>query len=197
MFSELGIDTEEVLQAAGTKWNFLPLVCFGWQSLHRSRFLLPDPQGRGHWLPPNLILAGRRINNGMGRFVASELVKAMFNRELPVKGSRALALGLTFKENCPDMRNTRVVDVIEEMRAYNVEVDVQDPWANPQEAQVEYGINFIEEPKQGAYEGMLLAVAHDQFRSMGAEGVRALAKVDHVLYDLKYLLSSDASDIRL
>ncbi|MBA6412295.1 Vi polysaccharide biosynthesis UDP-N-acetylglucosamine C-6 dehydrogenase TviB [Parahaliea sp. F7430] len=198
IFSKLGIDTEEVLQAAGTKWNFLPfrpgLVgghCIGVDPY----YLTHKAEAIGYH--PDVILAGRRINDGMGKFVASELVKAMLNQELPVKGSRVLVLGLTFKENCPDLRNTRVVDVIEELRAYNVEVDVYVPWANPQDAEAEYGIKLIEEPDQGIYEGILLAVAHEQFRAMGAVGIRALGRTDHVLYDLKYLLPAEASDLRL
>ena len=198
IFSKMGIDTEEVLKAAGTKWNFLPfrpgLVgghCIGVDPY----YLTHKAQAIGYH--PEVILAGRRINDGMGRFVASELIKTMLHRELPIKGARVLVLGLTFKENCPDLRNTRVVDVIDELREYNVNVDVHDPWASPEEAKAEYGISLTAAPEAGSYDAVIIAVAHNEFRALGAEGIRALGKADHVLYDLKYLFPADAADIRL
>jgi len=198
IFSKMGIDTEEVLKAAGTKWNFLPfrpgLVgghCIGVDPY----YLTHKAQAIGYH--PEVILAGRRINDGMGRFVASELIKTMLHREQPIKGARVLVLGLTFKENCPDLRNTRVVDVIDELRKYNVGVDVHDPWASPEAAEAEYGISLTAEPEAGAYDAVVIAVAHNEFRAMGIECIRALGKAEHVLYDLKYLFPAEASDIRL
>jgi UDP-N-acetyl-D-galactosamine dehydrogenase len=198
IFNRMGIDTEAVLKAAGTKWNFLPfrpgLVgghCIGVDPY----YLTYKAEAIGH--EPRIILAGRRLNDGMGAYVASQLIKAMIARDLPIRGSRVLVLGLTFKENCPDLRNTRVVDVVDELRSYEVEVDVHDPWADPAEAKHEYGFDLIETPSDGAYDGLIIAVAHDQFREMGVEKMRRLGKVVHVLYDLKYLLASDASDLRL
>lgn len=198
IFSRMGIDTEEVLKAAGTKWNFLPfrpgLVgghCIGVDPY----YLTHKAQAMGYH--PEMILAGRRINDGMGRFVASELIKAMLHKELIIKGSRVLVLGLTFKENCPDLRNTRVVDVIEELREYNVLVDVHDPWASPEEAAEEYGINLTAKPQPGTYDAIILAVAHRQYSDMGAERIRQFGRNLHVLCDLKYLLPAHDSDLRL
>lgn len=198
IFSRLGIDTEEVLQAAGTKWNFLPfrpgLVgghCIGVDPY----YLTHKAQSIGYH--PEVILAGRRINDGMGRFVASELVKAMLHRCIQVNGARVLVLGLTFKENCPDLRNTRVVDVVNELQEYNIQVDVHDPWINPEEAQHEYGIIPVQVPERRAYDAIILAVGHNQFQAMGAGGIRGFGKPEHILYDLKYTLSKDEADLRL
>ncbi len=198
IFSRMGIDTEEVLLAAGTKWNFLPfrpgLVgghCIGVDPY----YLTHKAQAIGYH--PEIILAGRRINDGMGRFVAGELVKAMLHREIPVKGARVLVMGITFKENCPDIRNTRVIDVVNELRDFHIEVDIHDPWANPQEAQAAYGIHLTPEPQPGSYDAIVLAVGHSQFRGMGADSIRRLGRNPHVLYDLKYLLPPGDSDIRL
>ena len=198
IFSKMGIDTEEVLKAAGTKWNFLPfrpgLVgghCIGVDPY----YLTHKAEAIGYH--PEVILAGRRINDGMGRFVASELIKTMLHCEQPIKGARVLVLGLTFKENCPDLRNTRVVDVIDELRKYNVGVDVRDPWASPEAAEAEYGISLTAAPEAGSYDAVLIAVAHNEFRAMGIEGIRALGKAEHVLYDLKYLFPAEQTDLRL
>jgi len=198
IFDKLGIDTEEVLKAAGTKWNFLPfrpgLVgghCIGVDPY----YLTYKAQSVGYH--PEIILAGRRLNDGMGAYVASQLVKAMLKKRLHVDGSRVLVMGLTFKENCPDLRNTKVVDIIHELEDYGVQVDCYDPWINPEEAEHEYNIRPVAEPTQGEYDGIILAVAHHQFADMGANQIRALGKPEHVLYDLKYLLPADASDIRL
>ena len=133
----------------------------------------------------------------MGEYVVSQLVKGMLKKRIHVQGARVLIMGLTFKENCPDLRNTRVVDIVKELREYGIEVDVYDPWVNPQDAQHEYGIIPISQPQQGAYDAVVLAVSHNQFKDMGAAGIRALGKAEHILYDLKYLLSADDSDIRL
>ncbi|KGD63490.1 capsular polysaccharide biosynthesis protein, putati [Alcanivorax nanhaiticus] len=198
IFTRMGIDTEEVLQAAGTKWNFLPfrpgLVgghCIGVDPY----YLTHKAQSIGYH--PEVILAGRRINDGMGRFVASELVKAMLNRCIQVNGARVLVMGLTFKENCPDLRNTRVVDVVNELNEYNIHVDVHDPWINGEEAEQEYGISPVSEPDVGAYDAIVLAVGHQQFKAMGAETIRRFGKPKHILYDLKYALPKDQVDIRL
>jgi UDP-N-acetyl-D-galactosamine dehydrogenase len=198
IFNKMGIDTEAVLQAAGTKWNFLPfrpgLVgghCIGVDPY----YLTHKAQSIGYH--PEIILAGRRLNDSMGGYVVSQLVKAMTKRRIQVQGSRVLVMGLTFKENCPDLRNTRVVDIVKELGEYAVEVDVYDPWVQAEEAEHEYGIRPVQTPSQGAYDGIILAVSHHQFVEMGAEAIRALGKPEHVLYDLKYALAPEASDLRL
>ena len=198
IFSRMGIDTEEVLLAAGTKWNFLPfrpgLVgghCIGVDPY----YLTHKAQAIGYH--PEIILSGRRINDGMGSHVASELVKAMLHRCIQVNGARVLVLGLTFKENCPDLRNTRVVDVVRELQDYNIQVDVHDPWINAAESEHEYGISPIAEPEQGAYDAIILAVGHNQFKAMGVADIRGFGKAEHVLYDLKYILPKEEVDLRL
>ena len=198
IFNKLGIDTEEVLKAAGTKWNFLPfrpgLVgghCIGVDPY----YLTHKAQSVGYH--PEIILAGRRLNDGMGAYVVNQLVKAMLKKRIHVEGARVLVMGLTFKENCPDLRNTKIVDIIHELKEFGIQVDCYDPWINPQEAEHEYGISPVAEPAVGEYDGVILAVAHKQFAEMGAERIRALAKPEHVLYDLKYLLPAEASDLRL
>lgn len=198
IFNRMGIDTEAVLQAAGTKWNFLPfrpgLVgghCIGVDPY----YLTHKAQAIGYH--PEIILAGRRLNDGMGSYVVSQLIKAMLKRRIQIDGARALIMGLAFKENCPDLRNTRVVDIVRELREYNVSVDVYDPWVSPEEAEHEYGITPVAEPQPNAYDGIVLAVAHHQFRGMGAHSIRRLGKPAHVLYDLKYLLRAEEADLRL
>ena len=198
IFNRMGIDTEEVLQAAGTKWNFLPfrpgLVgghCIGVDPY----YLTHKAQSIGYH--PEVILAGRRINDGMGRHVASELVKAMLHRCIQVNGARVLVMGLTFKENCPDLRNTRVVDVVKELQDYNITVDVHDPWIDAAESEHEYSISPVAQPQKGAYDAIILAVGHNQFKAMGADDIRGLGKPEHVLYDLKYTLPKDQVDLRL
>ncbi len=198
IFNRLGIDTQAVLEAAGTKWNFLPfrpgLVgghCIGVDPY----YLTHKAQAIGYH--PEIILAGRRLNDSMGTYVVSQLVKAMTKRKIQVQGSRVLVMGLTFKENCPDVRNTRIVDIVKELGEYNIQVDVYDPWVDVEEAQHEYGITPVASPAAGAYDGIILGVAHEQFVKMGAEAIRALGKPEHVLYDLKYVLSAEQADIRL
>lgn len=198
LFSRLGIDTLEVLEAAGTKWNFLPfrpgLVgghCIGVDPY----YLTHKAQAVGYH--PEVILAGRRINDGMGRFVASEMIKAMLNKCIQIKGARILIMGLAFKENCPDLRNTRVIDVINELKEYKVSVDVYDPWVSVEEAKHEYGISPIQQPLSGVYDGIIIAVAHRQFKEMSAEAVRAYGKSENVVFDLKYVLEKPRADIRL
>jgi UDP-N-acetyl-D-galactosamine dehydrogenase len=198
IFNKLNIDTEEVLLAAGTKWNFLPfrpgLVgghCIGVDPY----YLTHKAEAIGYH--PEVILAGRRINDSMGRYVVSQLVKAMIARRVHVNGAKVLVLGLTFKENCPDVRNTKVVDIVTELKEYGMEADVYDPWVDPEEAQQEYGITPVAAPKSGEYDAVIIAVAHQEFRALGAEKIRAFAKPVHVLYDLKYILSPEEADIRL
>ena len=198
IFNKMGIDTEAVLKAAGTKWNFLPfrpgLVgghCIGvdpYYLTHKAEALGYHPQ---------VILAGRRINDGMGAYVAGQLIKAMLKRRIQIDGARVLVLGLTFKENCPDLRNTRVVDVVRELQDYGIQVDVHDPWTNADEARQEYGLNLVQTPQDGGYDGIVLAVAHDHFKAMGADVMRGFGKADHVLYDLKNVLDTQHSDLRL
>ncbi|MDR5894393.1 Vi polysaccharide biosynthesis UDP-N-acetylglucosamine C-6 dehydrogenase TviB [Halomonas mongoliensis] len=198
IFNRLGIDTEEVLEAAGTKWNFLPfrpgLVgghCIGVDPY----YLTHRAQQVGYH--PEMILAGRRLNDNMGAYVAGQLVKQMIKRRIHVEGARVLVMGLTFKENCPDLRNTRVVDIIAELADYNVAVDVFDPQVNKAEAEAEYGIRPVEAPEAGAYDAVILAVAHREFQALGADGIRPWGKPEHVLYDLKYVLDKQQVDLRL
>ena len=199
IFNRLGIDTEEVLQAAATKWNFLPfrpgLVgghCIGVDPY----YLTYKAQAIGHH--PEVILSGRRVNDGMGGYVANQLVKLMARRGIPITEARVLVLGLTFKENCPDLRNTRVVDVIDELRRFNMEVDVYDPWIDANEAEHEYGLHPLAAPREGYYDGIILAVAHQQFIDLGADTIRRFGKPDaHVLYDVKSVLPQTTVDGRL
>ncbi len=198
IFNKLGIDTEEVLLAAGTKWNFLPfrpgLVgghCIGVDPY----YLTHKAQEIGYH--PEVILAGRRINDGMGEYVVSRVVKEMIKKRIHVEGAKILIMGLTFKENCPDLRNTRVVDMVKELHEYNAKVDVYDPWVNPDEAVHEYGIRPIEKPENGTYDAVILAVSHDEFKAMGTEAIRKLGKQNHVLYDIKYVLPACDVDGRL
>jgi UDP-N-acetyl-D-galactosamine dehydrogenase len=198
IFNKMGIETEAVLKAAGTKWNFLPfrpgLVgghCIGVDPY----YLTHKAEAIGYH--PEIILAGRRLNDGMGVYVAGQMIKAMLRKGVAVRGARVLVMGLTFKENCPDLRNTRVVDIIAELRDYGVQVDVFDPWVDAAEAAQEYGVTCTEAPAEGAYDGVILAVAHHQFSAMGPEAIRALGKPQHILYDLKYVLPANATDLRL
>jgi len=146
---------------------------------------------------PQVILAGRRINDGMGKFIAEQTVKHMIRNGVQVKGSRVIVLGLTFKENCPDLRNTRIIDVVRELQGYNMRVDVHDPWVDPGEAVAEYGLELIPEPAHGAYDAVIIAVGHDQFRDAVNYDLRGFCKPEGVLYDVKYLLPADAVDGRL
>jgi UDP-N-acetyl-D-galactosamine dehydrogenase len=198
IFNKLDIDTEDVLKAAGTKWNFLPfrpgLVgghCIGVDPY----YLTHKAQSMGYH--PEIILAGRRLNDGMGAYVASQLVKAMLKKRIHVEGARVLVMGLTFKENCPDLRNTRIVDIIAELKDYGAQVDVYDPWVNKAEAEAEYGISPIDQPDADSYDAMILAVAHREFATMGIEQIRNMGKSAHVLYDLKYVFPAGESDLRL
>ncbi|MBB5514540.1 UDP-N-acetyl-D-galactosamine dehydrogenase [Rubricella aquisinus] len=198
IFNKMGIDTLDVLEAAGTKWNFLPfrpgLVgghCIGVDPY----YLTHKAEAIGYH--PEVILAGRRLNDGMGAYVANQTVKAMLRQSLTVNGGRALVLGLTFKENCPDLRNTRVVDVIAELEAFGLSVDVHDPWVDAAEAQHEYGLDLVSTPETGTYDAVILAVSHSEYAQAGAEALRAYGREGAVFYDLKSMFPASASDLRL
>jgi len=198
IFNRLGLDTQEVLEAAGSKWNFLPfrpgLVgghCIGVDPY----YLTHKAQAIGYH--PEIILAGRRLNDSMGAYVARQVIKLMTRRSCLGKDARILVLGLTFKENCPDLRNTRVVDILTEFTDYGISCDVHDPWASVEEARAEYGIELIEQPADDSYDAVVLAVAHRQFAEWGATRVRAFGKRDAVLYDVKQLFPREAVDGRL
>ena len=198
IFNKMGIDTEAVLKAAGTKWNFLPfrpgLVgghCIGVDPY----YLTHKAQAIGYH--PEIILAGRRLNDGMGAYVVTQLVKAMIKKKIQVEGAKVLVLGLSFKENCPDIRNTKIIDIVHELQEYHIQADVYDPWVNATEAELEYAITPVKSLEQGQYDAVILAVAHEQFKAMGAAEIRALGKPEHILYDLKYVLDQSESDLRL
>jgi len=199
IFNRLGIDTEEVLKAAGTKWNFLPfrpgLVgghCIGVDPY----YLTHKAQEIGY--QPEMILAGRRINDGMGAYATQQVVKLMTQKRIPVVDARILIMGLTFKEDCPDLRNTRVVDIIDEFADYHCQIDVYDPWVSVAEAEHEYNITPVtDKPAAGQYDAIILAVSHRQFKQMGLDEIKALGKANSVIYDIKYLFPADAVDGRL
>ena len=198
IFNKLEIDTLEVLEAAGTKWNFLPfrpgLVgghCIGVDPY----YLTHKAQAAGYH--PEMILAGRRLNDNMGAYTVSQLVKSMLKKGIKVREANVLIMGLTFKENCPDLRNTKVVDIVSELKDYNMNVDIVDPWCSNEEAQHEYGLSVLKKAEQGKYEAIILAVAHNEFKEMGAEKIRALGKAESVIYDLKYVLPKENVDLRL
>ena len=198
IFNRLGIDTEEVLLAAGTKWNFLPfrpgLVgghCIGVDPY----YLTHKAQAIGY--NPEVILSGRRINDGMGEYVVAQLIKLMLKKRIQVQDADVLVMGLTFKENCPDLRNTRVVDIVRELKSYGVNVHVYDPWVNREEAVAEYDVEPIAELEENKFDGIVLAVAHQQFKQMDIGSIRALGKSTSVIYDLKYLFPAEQTDARL
>jgi len=198
IFERVDIDTEEVLEAAGTKWNFLPfrpgLVgghCIGIDPY----YLTYKAEQLGYH--PQMILAGRRINDNMSLYVASQVIKKMLSKGLQPLTSRLLILGLTFKENCPDLRNTKVVDIKDELESYGAKVDIHDPWVDADEVRSEYGFDIVTHPEEGAYDGVIIAVAHDQFRDMGAAGIRSFGTPGSVLYDIKYVLPAADVDDRL
>ena len=198
LFNKLGIDTLEVLQAAGTKWNFLPFrpgLVGGHCISVDPYYLTHKAQEVGHH--PDVILAGRRTNDSMGPYIANEVMRLMVCKGINPVGARVLLLGLAFKENCPDLRNTRVVDIVHALRGYNADVDVYDPWVSADEAQHEYGIRPVSEPQQGTYDAVVVAVGHKQFVALGETGIRAFGKPDMVLYDVKYVLPREAVDGRL
>ena len=198
IFRKLDIDTEEVLKAAGSKWNFLPfrpgLVgghCIGVDPY----YLTHKAMEVGYY--PEIILAGRRLNDSMSKYVANEIINLMTKKRIQVVDSNILVMGLTFKEDCPDIRNTRVVDVVQELSGFHCNIDVYDPWIDKEESIREFGISPIEQPEPGKYDAVIIAVAHHQFKSMGTTAIRALGKKNHVLYDIKYILPSEKVDGRL
>lgn len=198
IFNRMGIDTEAVLKAAETKWNFLsfrPGLVGGHCIGVDPYYLTHKAQAIGYH--PEIILAGRRLNDSMGAYVGSQLVKAMTQRCIQVQGARILVMGLAFKENCPDLRNTRVVDIICELGEYNARVDVHDPWVDAEAARREYGIDLVSELVDGSYDAIIIAVGHRQFAEMGVEAIRALGRPEHVLYDLKYVFGASDVDLRL
>jgi UDP-N-acetyl-D-galactosamine dehydrogenase len=198
IFARLGIDTEEVLQAAGSKWNFLPfrpgLVgghCIGVDPY----YLTHKAQELGYH--PEMILAGRRLNDNMPTYVVTDIVKLMNRKRIHTNGARALVLGITFKENCPDVRNSKAVDVVRELRKYGAQVDVHDPWADRRECLREYGLRPVSRLRPNHYDLVVLAVAHDQFRKLGAAAIRKLCRKNHVLYDIKHAFPAAEVDARL
>lgn len=198
IFKRIGIDTEEVLQAAGTKWNFLPFR----PGLVGGHCIGVDPYYLTHKATEigyhaEMILAGRRINDGMGAYVAQQVIKLMTEKRIMVAGSKILILGLAFKENCPDLRNSKVIDVLNELQRFDAEVDVYDPWVDAAAAHREYGLQPIRKPKSAAYDAIVLAVGHDEFKAMGLRKIRRYARKVHVLYDVKYLFDRDQTDGRL
>ena len=198
IFNKLDIDTEEVLKAAGTKWNFLPFK----PGLVGGHCISVDPYYLTHKAQeagyrPEVILAGRRINDGMGAYVATQLVKKLSSNKIHVDEAKILILGFTFKGDCPDVRNTKIIDVIKELKDFNMSVDVYDSWASAEEVKHEYGIELVKELEHGKYDGIVLAVDHVEFKTMGVEKIRALGKEKHILYDVKYVLDTNDSDIRL
>jgi UDP-N-acetyl-D-galactosamine dehydrogenase len=198
IFHRLGIDTEEVLKAAGTKWNFLGFK----PGLVGGHCIGVDPYYLTHKAEevgyrPEIILAGRRLNDSMAEHVAMRVIKLMIGRNIQPSGARVLVLGLTFKENCPDVRNTKVADVVKELKSFGCNVDVHDPWASPAEAEHEYGIELTARPKAGAYDGVVVAVAHREFVALGAKGIRSFGSPNTVIFDIKHVLPKEASDGRL
>ncbi len=198
IFRRLDIDTEEVLKAAGTKWNFLPFKpglvgghCIGVDPY----YLTHKAMEVGYY--PEIILAGRKLNDSMGKYVANEIINLMTKKRIQVVDSNILVMGLTFKENCPDIRNTRVVDVVQELSGFNCNIDVYDPWIDKEESIRDFGITPIEQPEPGKYDAVIIAVAHHKFKSMGITAIHALGKKKHVIYDIKYILPSEKVDGRL
>jgi len=198
IFNRLDIDTEAVLRAAGSKWNFLPfrpgLVgghCIGVDPY----YLTHKSQGIGYY--PEIILAGRRLNDNMGGYVSGQLIKGMIKKGINIEGANVLILGFAFKENCPDIRNTRIIDVVKELENYNCKVDVFDPWVDAEEVTREYGISTIQAIEADFYDAIVVAVGHEQFKQMSVDDIRDYGKDKHVLYDLKYVLPAEQSDMRL
>lgn len=190
IFEKLGISTEEVLEAAGSKWNFLPFR----PGLVGGHCISVDPYYLTHksqeiGYHPDVILAGRRINDGMGSYIAERMVKLLTKKRIQVVDSRILIMGLSFKENCPDLRNTRVIDVIRDLHQFNAQTDVYDPWVSKDEAKTQYGIDLVDQPEPGSYDGVVIAVAHNEFKELGIDVIRSYCKPEHILFDIKYLFS--------
>lgn len=198
IFNKLDIDTEDVLKAAGTKWNFLPFK----PGLVGGHCISVDPYYLTHKAQevgyrPEVILAGRRINDGMGEYVATQLVKALTRKKIHIDEAKVLILGFTFKGDCPDVRNTKIIDIVNELKDFNMSVDVFDSWANPEEVKHEYDIELIAQIEKNKYDGIVLAVDHSELKDMGENQLRSFGKENHVLYDVKHVLKSSEADIRL
>jgi len=198
LFNCLEIDTEEVLEAAGSKWNFLPFR----PGLVGGHCIGVDPYYLTHkaievGYHPEMILAGRRLNDNMGRYVVGRVTRLMTQKRIHVVNANILVMGLAFKENCPDLRNTRVIDIVSEFKALHANVDVYDPWVDPAEAQTECNLTLVTEPEKAKYDAIILAVSHRQFLEMGVDGIHALGKENHILFDVKYILEADQVDGRL
>ncbi len=198
IFNKLNIDTEEVLNAAGTKWNFLPFR----PGLVGGHCIGVDPYYLTYkaievGYKPEMILAGRKLNDNMGSYVAGKVSELMTKKNIHIINSNILIMGLTFKENCPDIRNTRVVDLIDEFKSFHCNVDVYDPWVNKEETFIEYGIQTIDNPKINKYDAIVLAVAHDEFKALSLNQIKSFGKSSFILYDIKYLLKAEDSDGRL
>ncbi len=198
IFNKMGIDTEDVLNAAGTKWNFLPFKpglvgghCIGVDPY----YLTHKAQSLG--LHPEIILAARRLNDRMGEYVATQLIKEMVKKDIPVVNSKILVMSLSFKENCPDIRNTKIIDLVNSLKEYDIDIDIYDPWVDKYEAEAEYGLTPITEIHSHNYDAIIIAVAHQQFKSMTEKDFKALGKENFVLYDLKYVLEQSQANIRL
>lgn len=198
IFNKLGIDTLEVLEAAGSKWNFLPFrpgLVGGHCISVDPYYLTHKAQQSGYH--PDVILAGRKINDDMGRYISEQVIHLMMRKRLHVVDSNILILGFTFKENCPDLRNTRVIDIVNSLTAYHANVDIYDPWASAAEAKEEYGIDLISKPRNNHYDAVIICVAHDEFKEMGEQGIKAFSKEEHILYDVKHTLPKNSVDARL
>lgn len=198
IFNKLGIDTEEVLQAAATKWNFLPFR----PGLVGGHCISVDPYYLTHkaqsiGLHPEIILAARRLNDRMGEYVATQLIKEMVKQKIQVVGANILVMGLSFKENCPDIRNTKIIDLIQSLKEYDLNLDVYDPWVDPLEVIKEYGLEPVQTLQPAHYDAIVLAIGHQQFKNMTYEEIQALGKENFVLYDLKYILPPHQSNLRL
>ena len=198
IFNIIGIDTQEVLDAAGTKWNFLPFK----PGLVGGHCISVDPYYLTHkakevGYQPEVILAGRRINDGMAQYTATQLVKAVSSRKIHIDEARVLVMGFTFKGDCPDVRNTKIIDMIKELESFNMVVDVYDKWADPNEVDHEYGLKLLPELVEGVYDAIVLAVDHSEFKEWGEARIRTYGKTDHVLYDVKHVLAVGQSDLRL
>jgi UDP-N-acetyl-D-galactosamine dehydrogenase len=198
IFDRLDIDTLEVLEAAGTKWNFLPFR----PGLVGGHCISVDPYYLTHKAQevgynPEVILAGRRINDSMGNFISNQVIELMLQKEIKVENSHILLLGLAFKENCPDFRNTRVIDIVNELKTHNLKIDIYDPWIEAKSANQEYNINMTRELKDNTYDAIIVAVAHDAFKELGSEKIKALGKQNCIIYDVKSMLSKDVIDGRL
>ncbi|MBS3667133.1 Vi polysaccharide biosynthesis UDP-N-acetylglucosamine C-6 dehydrogenase TviB [Vreelandella boliviensis] len=198
IFNILGIDSQEVLEAAGTKWNFLPFK----PGLVGGHCISVDPyyltyKAKEVGYQPEVILAGRRINDGMGQYTATQLVKAVSRKKIHIDEARVLVLGFTFKGDCPDVRNTKIIDMVKELESFNMHVDIYDSWANSEEVQEEYGLKLETDLIEGVYDAIVLAVDHSEFKQWGAEKIRSFGKEKHVLYDVKHVLTKLESDLRL